>query len=153
MLLLINPALLHATAYTVTSTPRITHVGDQPPPCDTLVKIGTTVSNAGSTIWATPPTCTIPTASLGTPGSYPITVTPGTLLNGGDSAVYTNGVITVIPPDGIGAKLVNALLPTMEIYIPHQDSSVLSNGLLLKPPAILFATSLLHLITQLAFSN
>lgn len=109
--LFLSTVFARATAYTVTAPPRVMAVGDYVVPCGIVVKTGSTVANAGNTIWSAPPTCTLPTGSLGTPGTYTITVTAGTLLSGGDSATYTNGTITVTAPTTTEAGLVNAFIP------------------------------------------
>lgn len=99
------------TAYTVTSSHRTMHVGDQVPPFDTLIKTGGTLSSGSSAIWSTPPSASTTATSASPVGTYTITVTPGTFVNGGDSATYTNGTLSIIAPDGIGASLVNAFIP------------------------------------------
>jgi len=135
--LLLCSVLAHATAYTVTAPPIVMYVGDQTPPCETVVKTGSTVANAGSTIWTAPPTCTVPTGSLGTPGTYTITVTAGMLLSGGDSATYTNGTITVLAAvsNPSEAQLVNA-------FIPNNGSTAPPSGWFTSLPwAVIEATS------------
>lgn len=110
-LVLMSSVYARATAYTVTSSHRTMHVGDLVPPCDVLVKSGSTIVGAGSAIWSAPPTCSVGATSSSPVGTYTITVTAGTLASGLDSAAYTNGSIVVIAPDGIGASLVNAFIP------------------------------------------
>lgn len=104
------PAL--ATTYFVTPGFRTMHVGDLPPTCDVptyLTSAPTVNIGSGSAIWSTPPTCTVTATSSSPVGTYPITVTAGTLVSG--TVTYNSGVVTVIAANNHGAINKNAFTP------------------------------------------
>ena len=103
-----NRASQQGTNYVV-SAPHLTmHVGDPLPPL--IFKISNYAGTYASLFRGQPTLST--TATLQSPvGDYPINISEGSMItvDSRDALSFENGVISVIPRDGIGAKLVNGV--------------------------------------------
>jgi hypothetical protein len=97
-----------AATYAVTATSLTMHVGDAPPP---LIFSLSSYSGAYASVFTGQPTLSTSAASSSPPGRYPIRIAAGSMRtqNSADNLKFVNGTLTVVPANGIGAKLENGI--------------------------------------------
>ncbi len=109
LLLFLSGISAKAATYTATATHLTMHVGDPLPP---LIFKMSSYSGTYAGLFKGQPKLSTSATSSSPAGNYPIRISAGsmTTVNRADSLTFVDGTISVIPDDGIGARLTNNIV-------------------------------------------